>query len=510
MMRYQSFVHNSKISVVRHDTLAGRDCYVVPLAMMVEGVLNGSGGPLYYPGDELGKAPMIWNNVPIVVYHPMEDGAMISARQPAVMNSRQVGLVLNTKYDTKLRAEAWIYKDLAASVDPRIEHAILNEEMMEVSTSLYTDSDGVPGEFNGVEYVGVARNFKPDHLALLPDQVGACSIAAGAGLLQTNAEAGAVKSLGLEINKAFLATANADHAARIAGFVANELSHDQVRSNLYTAIRNQRGDDKLDLYLEEVYDDFCIYSCYGDGYVKQEYTKKGDVITLNGSGIDVRRVVSFVPDLGISTLTGNQGKDCKSGKKPGKGKVMKKDELVSNLIADENLLWSEADREALMGMNEDVLTKMVPVANKGEVKQTDEEKAALDAAAMSGAGPTVPATPATPVGNTQPVSLEQYVGAAPAQIRDVLMSSLSTLDAERSTLISNIKNNPANFYSDEQLKAKDVIELRGLAKLAAPVANESQFQSFPAVDYSGAGLGSVPVANTQGGPGEALALPKMF
>ena len=46
-MPYQHVVTNF-VGATRKDTMAGRDYLVAPMVMMVEGVLNGSNGPLYY------------------------------------------------------------------------------------------------------------------------------------------------------------------------------------------------------------------------------------------------------------------------------------------------------------------------------------------------------------------------------------------------------------------------------------------------------------------------------
>ena len=38
----------------------GKDFLVAPMVMIVEGVLEGSEGPLYYPATELAKTPAVW------------------------------------------------------------------------------------------------------------------------------------------------------------------------------------------------------------------------------------------------------------------------------------------------------------------------------------------------------------------------------------------------------------------------------------------------------------------
>lgn len=171
---------------VRHEMLEGRRHLVAPVAMVVPGVLSGSAGPLLYPDEELGKEPLVWNHMPIVLNHPQRDGTYISARDPDIMNSRKLGVILNSKFDGKLRSEAWIDIDRTRQIEPKILQALNAGQMMEVSIGVYTDNEKTSGEFNGIKYDAVARNYRPDHLALLPEGVGACSIKDGAGLLQVN------------------------------------------------------------------------------------------------------------------------------------------------------------------------------------------------------------------------------------------------------------------------------------------------------------------------------------
>ena len=165
----------------RHETLQGQSYLVAPVVMITEGVHEGSAGPLYYPADELAKTPASWNAKPIVLYHP--DGPTATDRD--VLESRGVGTIMNTKYeDGKLKAEAWLLADRIDKVDPRIREFIENKQIMEVSTGLFTDLIEPGGVWNGEEYEATAINYRPDHLALLPDMVGACSVEDGAGLLR--------------------------------------------------------------------------------------------------------------------------------------------------------------------------------------------------------------------------------------------------------------------------------------------------------------------------------------
>lgn len=186
---YQELVVNlSKSKKVRHETLDGKKYLVAPAVLLTHGVhKSGNGKAIYYPETELNNMPSRWDHKPIVVYHPTKaDGTPDTACQPAVLESRGCGFFLNTRYDGKLRTELWFDEVKTKKVDPRVMTALESETMMEISTGLYMDIAMTEGEFGGKKYDGMAQNFAPDHVAVLPDKVGACSIKDGGGMLQIN------------------------------------------------------------------------------------------------------------------------------------------------------------------------------------------------------------------------------------------------------------------------------------------------------------------------------------
>lgn len=187
-------VFNLRPKLTRNETLEGRAYKVVPMVMLTEGVHRGSSGALLYPADELGKTPQVWNMKPIVVNHPEGNGVGLSACDPEVAENYKVGMIMNTRFDDlgRLCAEAWIEEHRADKVDDRVMEAINNQEMMELSTGVFVDREGEPGEFEGEAYDAIARNYRPDHLAILPDKKGACSIADGAGFIRNQEQAEAL------------------------------------------------------------------------------------------------------------------------------------------------------------------------------------------------------------------------------------------------------------------------------------------------------------------------------
>lgn len=276
---------------VRHDSMEGIDYLVAPMVMLVEGVHEGSGGPLLYPAEELVKTPQVWNHKPVVVYHPQHNGQPISACDPIVLNNRKVGIIMNTTVgevtvknnqgkDVKrpaLKAEAWLQEDRMKKVDERIANAIEKKEIMELSTGLFTDNENMQGEWEGEKYDAIARNYRPDHLALLPDLKGACSIEDGAGFLRLNAKRNKID------------------------ITSNAMSHGNIRSLLNSWLR----DKDEDVWVEDVYDTFFIFMKDGK-YFKGDYSIEDFSVKVSETFTEVVRVSEWRTLNGDFVGNGNE------------------------------------------------------------------------------------------------------------------------------------------------------------------------------------------------------------
>jgi hypothetical protein len=161
-----------------------KEFIVVPVVMMVEGVHNGSRGPVYHNPDELGRIEASWNGIPVTISHPIdEDNQFISANSPNVLEKYSVGTIFNTHLeDGKLKAEAWLDVQRLTAVSPETLTKVRNGEIIEVSVGIFNDEDEVEGNWNDEHYIAVAKNYRPDHLALLPGETGACSVTDGCGV----------------------------------------------------------------------------------------------------------------------------------------------------------------------------------------------------------------------------------------------------------------------------------------------------------------------------------------
>lgn len=170
----------------RRTMIDGREHIVVPLTSIVPGVLNGSKGALYYPPDEIKQSIKAWDGMPLVVYHPMAaNGNHVSASSPGILDKQGVGFVRKSAWSGKLVHEGCFDVERTKSVDPRVLNALERGEKIELSTGLFTDNEQAHNgaNHNGKGYEWVARNYRPDHIAILPDQVGACSVRDGCGVM---------------------------------------------------------------------------------------------------------------------------------------------------------------------------------------------------------------------------------------------------------------------------------------------------------------------------------------
>lgn len=440
---------------LRHETMEGREYLVAPCVMLTEGVHNGSQGPLYYPADELAKFPGIWNTRPVVVYHPTENGQGVSAADPVVFDKQRVGLLMNTRFeDSKLKTECWMEPTRLEAVDERVLNSLESEEVVEVSTGLYTDNEMAEGEWNGKKYKAIARNYRPDHLAILPDQKGACSIEDGAGLLRNQAGGNGPEAL---LAKSLMAT-------------FNKLSHSDIWKRLNDKIR-PAGSEISDAWVIEVWDKFFIYEKAQNTYY-QKYSVKDGEVKLEGVRQEAMKKTSY--KLADGSVVGNvKGEGMPKVLKNMEGK-MDKEKVVNQLIANTSSPWGEEDRDTLMGMSEEQLTLLNQLnqnAEAGEGEKKEEKKPEGEPAPAPAAAPApAPATPPAeaPQQNAAaaPQTVEQYIATAPVEMQGVLRAGLMAHNAEKAKLISTITANERNTFTREMLAAKDLVELKALASLA--------------------------------------------
>ena len=365
----------------------GKKFMVVPVVMMVEGVHHGSMGALFHPINELGKIPGSWNGIPITVDHPQIDGEYVSANIPQVIDTTMVGRVYNTYVDgTKLKAEAWIEEDKLRQVSPILLDQINENKVIEVSVGVFTEDEETTGEWDGEEYTAIATHHRPDHLALLPGGVGACSVSDGCGIRNNiNNKKGGNK---LNTNEIIASMKSLKEKGFIVMETINNLSEGLVE-RLEILRKKINSMDTMDsfYYLQEVYDDHVIYEVNlrigGSKLLKQSYTLNGSEVAFTGDPQEVYRKVEYVNVNEIVFKRNNNFKKKESNMETNQKCTPCIEKKVNDLIANSGH-YTEDDRDWLQALEEkqlDKITANVKVVEKEVVKEvnvlTDAQKAAL-------------------------------------------------------------------------------------------------------------------------------------
>ena len=476
------FHGNVNTATMKTKKLHGKRYLVGPVVMARQIVMNQK----FYPAKELKASTPHWNGRPAVENHPKDaDGQYISANDPSVIEKDGMGLIFNSTYDTettRLRAECWLELDLLKK-HPKVNDVIKEGGMLEVSTGLFLDFEEQAGNYEGRDYVGVAHNYKPDHLAILTEGVGAMSIADGAGFPRVNTQ--------MECNE-------------LSGGDKMTLLGKAVRKNFIAA------DGGSFAYLVDVYDAHLIFERWVDsteGYCLFDvpYTISADEQTVTFDKEKMKRVVrqvSYVDKID-SNVTKSQSHDGATPKTNEGERTMNRQEQISKWLADKKIDANQA--EMLKGLSDVQFTgfaSLVDAANQkpavpGKPASADEGDGEGDGDEGDGEGDDGDGDGdgdgEEPEGNKAKTPKQKKVVDANS---DDDFSEWSRLQyaKRRQTLTAKIKANKANPYSDEELGAMSINSLEKTAALASTTTDR-------ALQPTGAGKGAAkkPTGNSDEG-----------
>ncbi len=464
---------------IRRDTLDGQEYLVAPVILLTEGVHSGSAGPMYYPPEVLAEFPAAWNGRPVPVLHPYnEDGTPISCNTPEVLERQSVGQLFNVVYeDGKLKGEVWVNISKARQISPDILEIIPNGQM-EVSTGFQSNDLMMPGLWNEEEYMGVVQNIRPDHLALLPNSRGACSWEDGCGIRANEEESLPVDvTLAARDDKVVL---HPKIKSQVEQLIANELSHGEIWDKLQK-LADARDNDFFIHYIEEVFDTYVIMrvrTATGHMLIKMDYSIDGEEnVSLTGEPTQVRKVVTYQPINpgtpqqipGLQNQNTGGSEMAKKKENENKGACCK--EAIDAMISNEASTYTEDDRKWLEEMPEDQLKRLsenLPTVNEEEEGAGEEESDGEEE------------TAATENEEAEETSLTTLIANGSPEQKDLFSEMQAVYDDKKAGLIETITGNKANTFSKEDLGAKEMKELEGLAALAAAPEGEEK----PRKDYS--------------------------
>ena len=179
------FVKANMAPMVGEVDFNGRKHLSAPAILLLPSVMNG----VLVTEDVASKFPETWNGMPVTLGHPMKNNAHVDANQPDMLEEFKIGQLFGCKWeDGKLKAFAYLDPEILGKKNKGMLDKIKDNQVIEVSTGFFSDDDPTPGEWNGSPYDVVAKTIYPNHFAILPNGVGACSIAKGAGIPRVNQE----------------------------------------------------------------------------------------------------------------------------------------------------------------------------------------------------------------------------------------------------------------------------------------------------------------------------------
>lgn len=462
MELYVTFAANTDESAgVRTEYLEGEEYLVAKGAILGDdSVLHGSNGPGLYPAEENKRDPEGWNGRFLTANHPVVDGKPVSACTPEMVDKLRLGMVFNTVHaDAKVRPEFWFNVKKTKSVDKRIYEAVKAGKRVEMSTGLNLTVENKEGKTAaGKEYKWIARNYKPDHVAVLIDSVGAYSGKDGGGINVHNSlivnEDKTPESSTEVLRRSIL---NAVKAIGVEGIVGNEMSFSQITRTLSDLLSSKYGQPGRYWggYVCEVFPDYVIF--VGENadegpngrFQKIGYTVSDKGVSLSGDAVPVIRSVTYT-----AANTQTQNTETKTVDKTAK----------INWIIQNSEVYGEGDRQTLVGYDDAKIDKLYDKFQPKAVTPPPTQTPAANATT------TVP-PPAVPLPPPSP-AVQQLT----PQEKSALKFGIEQMAVVRNGYIQTIKANPNNKFTDEHLNGIEDLNhlaaLAELAKTAPPVQNK--------------------------------------
>ena len=469
----------------RRETVDGSPYMVVPVTMMVEGVHNGNQGPLYHPAEELAAAVAAWANAPITISHPQDGEEFVSVTAPGIAEQYVVGEIRNPRMEgERLRAEAWVNENELKEKSPEAHTIIENGEPLEVSTGLFSTEESVTGEWNGETYNAISRSHVPDHLALLPGEVGACSYDDGCGI-RANQKGGLSKPMK---EKNGTNSVDTDKKQYLTDLIANAESGYREIMSLIQSKLDVMDTDLKTYYTEDVFDDYFVYTVRSrESGTPPKLYKRGYSVNDSGTvefaeeSVEVRKQVTYATfaEGGMRRTKFNNNSKKEVTKMSDKSKVPCCEDAVDALIANVATKFTDEDKPWLLTLEEDQVAKLVQNAVQ-EIKEEVKKDPPKDEVA-----PQLNEEQVKTIVKETFKTNEAFMELAPDELREQLRSGLKLHQEHRAKMAKAILDNTENVWEEDNLKG---MEIETLEKLFKSVA------STTVADYSINGVETISVS----------------
>lgn len=432
MQRY-TLQANIDSTLTRHESYEGQDYLVAPCIALVPGVLNNELVPL----ESVSDTYQAWNGVPIVLTHPIDDsGQSISANSPRVLEHYGMGRAWNFEIrDGKLACEVWVNIEKAQRLGGdavEVLRRLEAHEPIEVSTGYWAYSNPVPGQYNGRPYVASQHTIRPDHIALLPNDIGACCWADGCGTPRVNQDTEAIDKRTL-----YSLVANAVQSVFKRNCPPTKTpTSNATTGDIKSALNGLLSDEMKAAgeysycYVEDIDGDYAIVD-YNGKLWRRQFSSGDSGVTFTGDWEEVQRMTQFVP-------VSNQDKPPAETKEPDAEERQAADGAAES--------GADADVEAEEEKKEDEVTDKEVTQNEQSEAKTDSDSELLED---------------EPVTDT----LQDYLAQNQLTMADI-EAALSLRKATRESYVQTIVGN-SSMTADELVAMPDAV-LQKMATALTP------------------------------------------
>lgn len=519
-------------SDVRFETEGETTYLVAPVVAICEGIVNGE----FVPAEEIAKSVTNWEGMPITIGHPDKGGMFVSLHEnPELIETWVVGSFRNVKFkNDSLVGEIWINVE-KVNETPEGEKALeilSSGGRLEVSTGYFAEDIPITGFYEGEEYFGSQRNLTPDHLALLPNDIGACSWEDGCGAPRQNdnkneketalyeyvSDGGENSIMPNKFLEAFSVIANffgykVHEDGRIQGIkvqgkniailldklIKDQITDDRPRRDIIKEMATQAGisKDKIKEILNGDID--FIPRRWLEGFASALSADMWDLMMVSGMdsfsfmednlpGLEEGSLMAFNKQSDEEVVID----DNKDEKVKMEEEFMDTKELIDALIGNENNALAEKDRETLESLTKEFLERLMPTEEEeletqeehececGEHVENIEEEGLVEEEVKVQEEELVEEEIKVQEDEIdeedKEVDIDEYIANLPESVKTIVQSALEAEKAKRKDLIERITAN--SELSEEELEEESLEKLHKLASLA---------KSEPEPDFSGAG-----------------------
>jgi len=484
-------------------TLADAPFLTAPAVLIVCGVLND--GLIV----EEALIPDAWEFIPVTIGHPRDvAGLPLSAQDPAVLEQFCIGHLSQCRLGTgyraghavrSLQADIWLDTTRVEALGGEALQAyemLQRQEPLEVSTGFFSVGVQQAGVFLGTPYAEIHTVIEPDHLALLPNSLGACSWSSeGGGCGAPRLHHDATQACGCddpthctcpheevtmdadpsvprlqrlwrvvrdlvthetppsvpepeedeEREQGTPVTVPAeeeeeDPAAQEAALTTHQTDQD-LRQALQACLVREAGQHQMPMWVESVdaVNQFFVYHC-GGALCRRYWTVANEVITLLPDIDEVQQDTSFIPVPGTHTTADTPeetGYMAMAATTP--PSVIIKTH-VNRLIANSAQTgWTEDDRHRLELMDEATLIRLEQLPRH------------------------------VPVEHHEPTTLSEAIDTMPPHLREMMRLAAEDYDHRKQQAINLLIANTQNPFSEAELQQWDIKRLEKLVVMSGEV-----------------------------------------